>query len=92
MRKCTWTSTAVPIRRRPEEQKKEEKGLEGIERGKDAASVDAAGSAIGSIGLLVFALLVWRYLPSHNAVAVIAGAAVAWLMVSVLLWHIRKRT
>ena len=36
-----------------ERQKKEEKGLRGTRRGRGAASVDAAGSAMGSIGLFV---------------------------------------
>ena len=74
-----------------EKQKKQEKGLGGERRGRQAASVDAAGSAIGSIGLLVFAWGVWRFLPQHNAVLVIAVATVAWLCVAVAAWHIRKR-
>ena len=47
-----------------EKQKKEEEGLQGTQRGREAASIDAAGSAMGSIGLLVFALLVWQFIPS----------------------------
>jgi hypothetical protein len=38
-----------------EKQKKREKGLRETRRGREAASVDAAGSAIGSLGLFVFA-------------------------------------
>ena len=38
-----------------EKQKKEEKGLRGTRRGREAASVDAAGSGMGGVGLLVFA-------------------------------------
>ena len=74
-----------------ERQKKEEKGLRGTRRGREAASVDAAGSAMGSIGLFVFALLVWRFLPAHNAWMVLTGATAAWLAVSVMIWHTRKR-
>jgi hypothetical protein len=74
-----------------EKQKKEEKGLPGERRGRKAASVDAAGSAMGSIGLLVFAGAVWRFLPQHNAFLVIALATVAWLCVAVGAWQIRKR-
>ena len=43
-----------------EKQRKEKAGMNGDDRGRKAASVDAAGAAIGSIGLLVFALLVSR--------------------------------
>jgi hypothetical protein len=74
-----------------EKQKKEEKGLRGTRRGREAASVDAAGSAMGSVGLFVFALLVWRLLPNHRSWIVLTGASLAWLAVSVLIWGIRKR-
>jgi hypothetical protein len=39
-----------------EKQKKEKRGLHGVPRGREAASMDAAGAAMGSIGLLQFAL------------------------------------
>ena len=74
-----------------EQKKKEEHGLDGRERGRQLASVDAAGSAMGSIGLLVFALLVWKVIPSHPAWLVLASATLAWLAVSALAWQIRKR-
>ncbi len=74
-----------------EKQRKEEKGLHGAKRGRQAASVDAAGSAIGSIGLLLFAWVVWRFLPQHNAVLVIALATIVWFLVAVAGWQIRKR-
>jgi len=74
-----------------ETQKKEEKGLRGTRRGREAASVDAAGSAMGSVGLLVFALIVWQFAPSYSTSIVLMGATVAWLTVSVLIWYVRKR-
>jgi Protein of unknown function (DUF3147) len=74
-----------------EKQKKEEKGLRGTRRGREAASIDAAGSAMGSVGLLVFALIVWQFAPRYNTWMVLMSATVAWLMVSVLIWHVRKR-
>ncbi|HEY3973114.1 MAG TPA: DUF3147 family protein [Candidatus Sulfotelmatobacter sp.] len=73
-----------------EKAKKEKHGLHGTERGREAASVDAAGSAMGSIGLLVFALLVWRLIPDHTSWLVLPGATLAWLTASVLIWKIRK--
>jgi hypothetical protein len=75
-----------------ETQKKEQEGLEGTERGRQAASLDAAGAAMGSIGLLVFALLVWKLIAQDNPWLVLMAAALIWLMVSVLLWQIRKRS
>jgi Protein of unknown function (DUF3147) len=74
-----------------EKQKKAEKGLRGTRRGREAASIDAAGSAMGSVGLLVFALIVWQFAPRYNTWMVLMSATVAWLMVSVLIWHVRKR-
>lgn len=74
-----------------EKRKKEKEGLQGTQRGRKAASVDAAGAAMGSVGLLVFALLVWQFSPRHSAWMVLTGATVAWLVISVLIWHVRKR-
>jgi hypothetical protein len=74
-----------------EREKKESHGLRGKKRGRSAASVDAAGSSIGSIGLLVFALMVWQFATRYSAWAVLAGSTLAWLTVSVVGWQIRKR-
>jgi Protein of unknown function (DUF3147) len=74
-----------------EKQKKEKKGLQGIRRGRAAASVDAAGSAMGSLGLLVFALIVWQFAPSYSTWLVLMGGTVAWLTVSFLVWYVRKQ-
>jgi len=60
-------------------------GLEGTKRARDAASVDAAGASMGSIGLLFFALVVWHSIARSSAYVVLAGATVAWLGVSVVV-------
>jgi hypothetical protein len=75
-----------------EKEKKEKEGFAGATRGKEAASIDAAGAAMGSIGLLAFALVVWRFVANDNPWLVLAAATLAWLTVSVLLWEIRKET
>lgn len=74
-----------------EKEKKEESGLSGNERGRKATSVDAAGSAMGSFGLLVFGAVCWQFLPDYNTPVVLASATLAWLAVAVLSWQIRKR-
>lgn len=74
-----------------EEERKQEHGLDGTERGREAASIDAAGAAMGSIGLFIFALLVWRLLPAHRSWLVLTGATLAWLAISILVWKIRRR-
>ena len=73
-----------------EKEKKAEAGLDGEQRGRAAASIDAAGAAMGTFGLIAFALLVWRFLPSHSGLTILAGAGVAWLTISMLAWWIRQ--
>lgn len=74
-----------------EKEKKERHGLEGAERGRQAASVDAAGAAMGSVGLFVFAFLVWELVPRYTAWVVLPVATLLWLAISVLIWLCRKR-
>jgi hypothetical protein len=74
-----------------ERERKEEEGVQGAERGRQAASLDAAGAAMGSLGLLVFALLVWKLLPLLHAWIVLPLATLVWLGVSVMVWVLRKK-
>ena len=85
-----FPASATPIEKH-EKQKKEKEGLRGTQRGREAASIDAAGAAMGSSGLLVFALLVWQLIPRHSTWMVLMAATAAWLTVSVLIWHVRKQ-
>src|ERR1700746_2254977 len=61
-----------------EREQKEKKGLGGLYRGRHAAGADSAGAAMGSIGLIAFACVVWKFLPNHSAWAVIASATFVW--------------
>jgi hypothetical protein len=52
----------------------------------------------GSTGLFVFAIWVWVWLawvwqfaPPHGIGTVLTGATAAWLTLSVLIWHVRRR-
>jgi len=73
-----------------EKQKKQKIGLEGTERGRLAAGVDAAGSAMGSLGLLLFAALMWRLLPRFSTWVVFLTATLAWLITAVAIWYVRR--
>lgn len=73
-----------------EAQRKEQAGVESGRRGQNAAALDAAGAAMGSIGLIVFAILVWRLLGHHETWVVLAGSIIGWLVVSVLIWRLSK--
>jgi hypothetical protein len=85
-----FPATATLIEKH-ETDKKKQKGLEGIVRGRDAASVDAAGSVMGSIGLFVFAVLVLHLVEGHDLWLVLSVATLCWLGVSVATWFVRKR-
>ena len=73
-----------------ERQKKQRAGLEGTKRARAAASLDAAGAARGSIGLMAFALLVWWLLPHYKSYLVLAGSALVWFGVSVAFWQLPR--
>jgi uncharacterized membrane protein YqjE len=45
---------------------------------------------MGSIGLFVYALVVWQFVPTDRAWIVLGGATLLWLGISVAVWHIRK--
>ena len=74
-----------------EKQEKERLGLNGTKRAAQAASLDAAGAAIGTIGLACFALVVWKVISNHTAWLVLLGASLLWMGLAFLLWQIRKR-
>ncbi len=67
-------------------ERKEQKELSGKYRGRHAAGADAAGAAMGSLGLIAFAVMVWKLLPSYNSCVVIAMATVSWAVVCITVW------
>ena len=71
-----------------EREKKEKAGLHGKRRGKEAAALEAAGSVLGSVGLMAFGACVWL-LGAHPFIA-LSTASIAWVAVSVGLWACRK--
>ena len=73
-----------------EREKKEKLGLHAKERGIAAASIDAAGAAIGSVGLILFGFLISRFVIHHTPWIILAAATLAWLALSVVLWKARK--
>lgn len=73
-----------------ERKRKEKCGLRGRRRGMEAAALDASGAALGSLALVVFALLIWLLPPNWGAFALLT-AFVAWCAVAVGLWSIRRK-
>ena len=74
-----------------EKQKKRRAGLEGSKRARAAAGVDAAGTAMGCLGLISFAVVVWKVLPSHSLWATLLAATVTWLVVCVSTWSVCEK-
>ena len=73
-----------------EKHQKEKRGPSGAKRARDLVGLDAAGAAYGGMGLIVFALLVWVFLPRYGAWEVLTTSGVAWLLVSFVIWRARK--
>lgn len=71
-------------------EKKRKAGLNGTRRGRVEAAVDASGASIGTLGLLVFAVLVWRFIPADRPWIVLLSGTVIWIAVSVMVWKARK--
>ena len=69
--------------------RKEKAGLDGGRRGQTAAALDAAGAALGALGMLAFAIVFSMIVESSIAIAFI-GASLAWLIVSVAAWFLRR--
>jgi hypothetical protein len=73
-----------------ETRRKREAGLDGGRRGQTAAALDAAGAALGALGMVAFAVVFWMVVQSSIATAFI-GASLAWLTVSVAAWYLRRQ-
>jgi uncharacterized protein DUF3147 len=74
-----------------ERERKQRKGEHGEQRGIDTAADDAMGAAMGSVGLLAFALICWLFIPRYFPVLVLAAAGLVWFLTAVSVWLFRKR-
>ena len=74
-----------------EKKRKAGYGFDGTVRGRMAASVDAAGASLGCIGLMAFAIILWRGIPGHNAYWIISLATLVWMGLSTTLWALRRK-
>jgi hypothetical protein len=70
--------------------RKREAGLSGERRGREAAALDAAGAALGALGMLAFSIL-FSVLVEESVVEAFAGASLAWIVVSVTAWFVRRK-
>jgi hypothetical protein len=69
--------------------RKREAGLIGRRRGQEAAALDAAGAALGALGMLAFALVFFAMVETSISAAFVC-ASLAWVMVSMAAWYARR--
>jgi len=65
-------------------------GFAGTARARKEAGTDAEGAVMGSLGLIVFAVLVWRLLPASSPALVLVVTTAAWMGVSVAIGKIQS--
>jgi hypothetical protein len=65
-------------------------GVHGHKRARKVAAIEAAGAALGSIGLLCFALAICWGIEKYSPSVVISGATLLWLISAAPLWYVRK--
>jgi len=82
-------ATATLIKKR-EQQKKERAGYGGAERGRAAAAVDVAGAAMGGLGLVTFALVVWLRMREWKTATALVVGTLAWFLVALSVWQLRE--
>jgi hypothetical protein len=73
-----------------ERERKKKAGIENTIRGRQAAALDARGTADGTIGLIGFAIIMWKLEPFLNSALVLGLSLVFWFIVSFAIWRLRK--
>ncbi len=83
-------SASATLIERHERQRKQEHGLNGRLRGKQAAALDSFGAALGSFGLFAFGFVIW-ILITRNIWIAFGAALAAWFLVSIFMWSLRRK-
>lgn len=83
---------AITLLAKHEQEKHEHEGhRQAIQQGKEQAAGEAAGTALGSVGLIAFGGILWLYSTKLPAWSVLALATICWFAVAVGLWGLRSR-
>jgi hypothetical protein len=82
-----FPATATLVEKHVKE-KKRAAGIDGVDRARYAVALEARGATMGSIGLICFALVVWRFLSAETKWLILLSAILAWAATSILLWQI----
>ena len=83
-----FPAAATLLEKHEEKEQRAKAGKEPFAR--KVAGVDAAGAAMGSIGLIAFGVVIWQLLPRYSIAAVLGAAVLAWTAVAVGIWSARK--
>lgn len=73
-----------------EKQKKLRTGKSRTLRARELAGVDAAGAAMGSLGLIAFAVIVWQGISRYPLPVVLSLGTLAWALVAGATWVIHQ--
>ena len=73
-----------------ERERKTKKGLNGSERGRGAAALDAAGAGWGSLALVTFAATVYLA-ADRGALLSLTLASLNWLVLATAFWFVRRK-
>lgn len=73
-----------------ERERKAHAGIFKTARGREAAALDARGTALGCIGLASFAVAVWKLIPSCNSALTLCIGLLIWVIMSLVAWRLRK--
>jgi len=79
---------AASLIEKHEAKKEGRTGKEKEKRATVAAGLDAVGCSFGTLGLAVFAIIVWKVLPSSELRVVLPAATLAWAATLVFVWQI----
>jgi Protein of unknown function (DUF3147) len=84
-----FPSTATLVEKHTKERRRKA-GLDGTLRAADAVAIEARGATLGSVGLVVFAAVMWLVLPHMRAAGGFLLAGIGWLVLSVAVWEVRR--
>jgi hypothetical protein len=84
-----FPATATLVEKHTKE-KKQKAHIEGTSRARRAVALEARGTMMGSAGLAVFGVLIWRFLVGQPAWLILCGASAAWIVTSILIWELRR--
>ncbi len=84
-----FPATATLVEKHVKEKKKKAH-IDGVNRSRSAVALEARGTVMGSLGLVVFGLILWRCLVIGPAWLVLLAALLAWLVTSILIWQLRR--